>query len=57
MGLEVNIHSSEEEDSIRVHVDIPKQVYTAIKGIAASVDAGKTIIQEIHQLFKDKDDV
>lgn len=57
MPLEVNIHSSEEEDSIRIQIDIPKQVYDAVKGIAASVDAGKTLIQEIQQLWKGKDNV
>ena len=57
MSLDINIHSSEEEENIHVQVEIPKAVYNAAKGIIASVDAGKTLLHEIRQIIKDKDDV
>ena len=57
MGLDINIHSSEEEDNIHVQVDVPKTVYKTVKSIFASIEAGKQIIQEIRKQLGGKDNV
>ena len=57
MALDVQINSSEEENNIRVQVDIPPEVFEAVKSLASAFDAGKTLIGELRELFKGKDHV
>ena len=54
MALDVQINSSEEEDNIRVQVDVPPEVFEAVKSLASAFDAGKTLVGELRQLFKGK---
>ena len=57
MALDINIHSSEEEENIHIQVAIPKVIYDTFKGIVTSADAGKIILNEVRKLLRNKEDV
>ncbi len=61
MGLDVEINSSDEEENVRIHIEVPKSMYEAIKGISNILNTSKALLQDVNHLMhnsnEDKPDV
>ena len=56
MGLDVEINSSDEEENVRINIEVHKSMYEAIKGISNILNTGKALLQDVNHLMHNNDE-